>query len=144
MRKIIAAAFAGITLAAAALWAPTAEATDTASADCRRVATADRTLCHRVELQHPYGASYGDGGWTAPNGKAIVHEITHQGLTKTEMHDYLIAEAGNYRQWVTAVPVNMDEITRKCGKPADHAGAWVVSFVKLSGVWATRKHVVCD
>lgn len=138
--KKIAAAFAGITLGMIALWAPSAEATGKPD-DCRIVAAADRTLCARVKLQHPYGAAYGDGGWGSPSGKVIVHEITHQGLTKGEMHDYLMAEADDYRLWVTGVPVNMDEITRKCG---DHNGRWVVDFVKRSGTYMTRKLVVCS
>lgn len=146
MRNSLKMAFAGITAGMLALFGITAQAdaTDTLPADCHRVATADRTLCHRVYLQHPYGAAYGSGGWSAPNGKALVREITHQGYTKAEMHDALVAEASNYRLWVTAVPVNMDDIKLKCGSKG---GAWVIDLRdedgKPGGVKLTRKRVVC-
>lgn len=142
MRKFL--AFAGITAGLLTLFGINAEAATRPADDCQRVATADRTLCHRVQLQHPYGAAYGDGGWSAPNGRALVREITRQGWTKREMHDALKGEASNYRLWVTAVPVNMDDIVRKCGNTD---GRWVVSFRdedgKPGGVKLTLKRIIC-
>lgn len=140
-RILIAAAVAGITFGVTvpALGATTPD-------DCALTASTDRTLCHRVQLQHPYGAYLSvanndpNPGWTSPNGKTLVHEITHSGLTRAQMHDSLTSEATSYRLWVTAVPADMDAIVSKCG---DHNGQWVTSFVKSGGVYMTRKRVVC-
>lgn len=119
---------------------PLAMATGAAD-DCARVASTDRTLCRKVQLQHAYGAAYGDGGWTSPSGKVIVHRITHGGYSKAQMREQLASEADDYRLWVTGVPVDMDAIVSKCG---DHKGQWVVDFVKRDGVHMTRKRVVCS
>lgn len=118
--------------------------------DCSLVAKADRSLCGRVQRQHAYGAFLSTdprtevSGWSAPNGRALVHEITHQGLTKTEMHSYLTGEAATYREWVTAVPVNMDAIVRKCGNTD---GEWIVRFQdedgKPGGRKQTRRFIRC-
>lgn len=146
MRNKIGFAFAGITAGLITLFTATTSASGapTHRNDCDIVRKADRLLCERVKLQHPYGAAYGDGGWSAPGGKVIVHEITHQGLTAREMHDYLVMEADDYRLWVTGVPVNMDDIVRKCGNTD---GQWVVGFRdedgKPGGVKLTVKKIRC-
>lgn len=143
MRKFL-LAFAGITTGLVTLFTATATAAPAHRSDCALVATADRTLCQRVSLQHAYGAAYGDGGWSSPNGKVLVHEVTHQGYTRQEMHDALVGEAHDYRMWVTAVPVNMDEIIRKCGNTD---GQWVVRFKdedgKPGGRKLTQKFIDC-
>lgn len=146
-------AFAGITAGLVALFTATATASGATQgnplpADCKRVAVADQTLCHKVYLQHPFGAAYGSGdnisGWSNPSGKVIVKEVTHDGLTKREIHDGLVANADEYRLWVTGVPVNMDSIVRKCGNTD---GQWVIRFHdedgKPGGRKLTYKYIDC-
>jgi hypothetical protein len=144
MFKKITAAFAGTVAGLALLFVPSVSATTQATDDCLRVAEADRPLCARVKAQHAYGASFGSGGWTEPNGRVLVHDITHQGYTKAEMRDALKAEALSYRTWVTAVQVNMDAIVDFCGNTD---GQWVISFRdadgKPGGVKMTKKRLVC-
>jgi hypothetical protein len=144
MRKIIAMAFAGITLGMVALWAPTAQATSHRADDCQRVATADRALCRTVQRQHGYGWTDAAGNplnWE-PNGKALVHDITHQGLTKSEMHSYLTGEHASYREHVTAVTFNVDKIRKECGHTL---GNGVVQMIRdREGLLYTWAHVVCD
>lgn len=146
IKKTFAVAFAGILAGVGILFAPTADAAAKPD-DCHRVATADRTLCRLVQLQHPYGRSFDGtryGAWSNPSGKALVKEITHSGYTKREMHDELAGEASQYRLTVTAVPVDMDAIKRTCGNTD---GYWAVQFVdadgKPGGTKLTYKHVVC-
>lgn len=146
MKKIIPASLATVLGGLVFLFAPTADAA-TPTGDCARVATADRTLCHKVQLQHPYGRSFDGtrfGAWSNPSGKAIVHEITHSGYTKREMHDELAGEAQQYRLTVTAVPVNVDSIVTQCGNTD---GYWAVQFVdadgRPGGTKLTYKHIVC-
>ncbi len=146
MKKIISAVVASLALLGSAVASASADGVPP-SADCKRVATADRTLCHRVELQHPYGRSFDgtrNGALIVPPGKKLVHEITHAGLSKRGMHDGLVQETDAYRFNVTAVPVDTDAIVRTCGN-AD--GAWVVQFIdadgKPGGVQLTYKHVIC-
>lgn len=69
-------------------------------------------LCLSVVSQHPYGVVNPDGGgmWSAPEGPALVDEILNQGLTEGEIIDYFKGEMRNYRDAVTAVPVNMDDL----------------------------------
>ena len=70
--------------------------------DCRRVATADRALCQQVKRQLPYAyATKGGNLSQVVGGKALVHEITHQGLTKGEMRSYLRGESLAYTRHVT-------------------------------------------
>jgi hypothetical protein len=144
MKKII-AAFAGAAAGLAVLFAPAAQGATTAD-DCLRVAKDARPLCYKVKAQHAYGAAYTDGNtyWSVPGGRALVHEITHQGYSQWEMKDALRAAAAEYRDWVTAVPVNMDAIVKKCGNTD---GQWVVSFKdedgKPGGVKLTYKRIVC-
>lgn len=146
MKKIIAAVVASLALLGGAVASASADGVPV-SADCKRVAAADRTLCHRVELQHAYGRSFDgtrNGAMVVPSGKKLVHEITHAGLSKRGMHDGLVQEADAYRFNVTAVPVDMDAIVRTCGSTD---GAWAVQFVdadgKPGGVKLTYKHVIC-
>jgi hypothetical protein len=132
MRKFISLAFAGITAGMIALFGATAQAsTAKVTGDCARVAKADRKLCTAILRHHSYGAVLPGGGSTfTPNGRALVHELTHQGLTKTELHAGLRAIDADYRANVTAVPVNMDALVRKCGNTD---GRYVVSYQDADG-----------
>lgn len=146
MRKFISVAFAGITTGMLTLFGITAEAsTPRPSGDCGRVAAADYKLCGQVQRQHPYGVAFPEGGgWSAPSGKALVREFTHQGYTKGEIHSALVGEAKSYRDNVTAVPVNMDAIVKKCGTTR---GQWIVELRDedghRGGVKLTHKFIVC-
>lgn|SRR5574341_243765 len=162
-RSRIALAFTGITAGFVALFGFTAEAsTPQAPApapvaavkraphnhanDCKIVAAADRALCKRVQTFHAYGAWYGtpEAYWSVPSGITNVHELTHDGMTKAEMHAALARYAAEYREWVTAVPVNMDAMVRKCGNTD---GRWVVEYHdedgRPGGLKLTYAHVVC-
>lgn len=132
MIKRITTALAAIALLLGVAYVPTALGATTPD-DCTRVATADRTLCRKVQLQHAYGRTYDgkrQGAWTNPSGKTLVHRITHGGFTKRQMHEQLAAEASDYRFNVTAVPVDMDNITWHCGNTD---GQVVLSFVDADG-----------
>ena len=123
---------------------PVAAVTSTLPADCRRVAAADRALCAAVYKQRAYGwtTPAGDPQNWVPNGKALVKEITHQGLTKTEMHSYLTGAQFDYRFYVTDVSFNVDGITKHCGH---HRGAGSVQEIKgRDGHLYTWKVIVCD
>lgn len=139
--------FAGITAGFLALFAYTAPAdahTTTPTGDCTRVATADRTLCATVRAQHAYGWTDDVGNpqnWN-PNGRALVHEITHQGYTKGEMHDALVGAHRDYRAYVTAVTFNLDTLTRTCGHTH---GAYGVQYIKgTDGHLYTWVQTICD
>lgn len=115
--------------------------------DCNRVASADRTLCRKVQLQHSYGRTFDghrEGAWTEPSGKTLVHQITHSGYTQRQMHDALVAEAKSYQLNVTAVPVSVDAIGQQCGTAG---GQWVISLVdadgRPGGTQLTWKRVAC-
>lgn len=141
-------AFAGITAGFVALFGFSAEAASPHShaSDCKRVAEADRALCRQVQAQHSYGAYYGDPNayWSVPAGPVIVHELTHQGYTHAEMRAALHGYAAEYRKWVTAVPVNMDVMVKRCGNTD---GQWVVSYRdedgKPGGLKLTYARIVC-
>lgn len=156
-------AFAGITAGLVAMFGVNAEAsTPKAPApttvatvkraphnhatDCNIVAAADRALCKKVQTFHPYGAWYGTNAayWTVPSGIVNVHELTHDGLTKFEMHAQLEGYAVEYREWVTAVPVDMDAIYKKCHNTD---GRWIVSYHdedgRPGGLKLTYKRIVC-
>jgi hypothetical protein len=112
--------------------------------DCKRVAVADRALCTAVYRQRAYGwtTPAGDPQNWVPNGKALVKEITHQGLTKAEMHSYLTGAQFDYRFYVTDVSFNVDGITKHCGH---HRGAGSVQEIKgRDGHLYTWKVIVCD
>lgn len=129
-KRIIAALTAAVSLSALTV---TVAAGASTPDDCTRVATADRTLCQKVKLQNPYGRTYDgkrQGAWTDPSGKTLVHRITHSGYTKRQMHEQLAGEASDYKLNVTAVPVNMDNITWQCGNTD---GQVVLSFVDADG-----------
>lgn len=142
----ITTALAAVALLLGLAYAPAALGASTPD-DCTRVAAADRTLCQKVKLQHPYGRTY-DGkrqnAWSNPSGKTIVHTITHSGYTKHQMHEQLVSEASDYTLNVTAVPVNMDNIAWQCGNTD---GQVVLSFVdadgKPGGTKLTYLHFVC-
>jgi ribosomal protein L35AE/L33A len=71
--------------------------------DCNRVAKADRPLCRQVGYQMPYAyATKGGNLNQVVGGKAVVYDITHQGLTKGEMRSYLRGEALNYARYAVA------------------------------------------
>lgn len=114
----------GLTLAASA--------TAAQSGDCQRVAKADRTLCTKVRAQISYAYAT-DGGFTeVPNGRALVKEITHQGLTKTEMHSALRAAARSYRLHVTgarSVAVDLGSVLKHHGSDAQV----IVGFLDRDG-----------
>ena len=80
--------------------------------ECKKAPKSMRADCLKVYAQHAYGVVNPDGGgmWSAPEGPALVHEILNQGLTRAEMADYFKAELRNYRDAVTAVKVNMDDL----------------------------------
>lgn len=80
--------------------------------ECKKAPKSMRADCLKVYAQHAYGVVNPDGGgmWSAPAGPALVHEILNQGLTRAEMADYFKAELRNYRDAVTAVKVNMDNL----------------------------------
>lgn len=108
MKKIITAIVTGVLAIAGATAASGAPRTVD---DCTRVASADLALCHKVQRQHAYGSYYADGqNWTVPGGKTLVHTLTHRGWSKARMHRGLIDMAAEYRQYVTAVPVNLDKL----------------------------------
>lgn len=154
-------AFAGITVGLAAVFGVSAQASipqapapvaavkrapHNHASDCRLVAEADRKLCAQVQAQHSYGAYYGDphAYWSNPNGRALVHELTHDGMSKGAMHTALVGYAREYREWVTAVPVNMDAMVKRCGNTD---GQWVVSYRdedgKPGGLKLTYARIVC-
>lgn len=82
--------------------------------DCAIVAPADQALCRRVQRQHSYAWLTESGYGEAVSGPVLVHEITHQGLTKPEMHSYLKGEAAMYRRSVTHVPLDTDKLKPGC------------------------------
>lgn len=131
-----AALFMPLSADAAPVTAPTAATIRTG--DCYWVAPADRNLCRTVRAQHPYGwtDSKGNPQTWVPSGKALVREITHQGLTKGEMRDYLQAEARNYRDHVTQIKINSDAVLKRCGSD----GVGMVSFVDEDGKPGGRKY----
>lgn len=145
MRKII--GLIGATLTAVALLHSSSNATAVPANDCDRVTVADRKLCKSVQGQHSYGAYYFndfDATWSTPNGRVLVREITHDGLTKAEMHAALVAYAAEYREYVTHVTVNMDAMVKKCGNTD---GQWVTSYVdedgRDGGTKLTYRRIVC-
>ena len=146
MRKIIALIGALLTTVALVHAAGNATAVPKAGADCDRVAPADKRLCLSVSKYHPYGAWYGtpEAYWSVDSGKVNVHELTHSGMTKAEMHAALVGYAREYREWVTAVPVDMDAMVRKCGNTD---GRWIVSYHdedgRPGGLKLTYKRIVC-
>ena len=140
-------AFAGITLAMIGAFATTAtaDAQTSTTGDCARVAPADRTLCTTVRAQHAYGWTDNQGhpqNWIA-NGRALVHEITHQGYTRGEMSDALRGAARDYRQYVTHVTFNMDEIRRRCGSDGMGAVQFVDEDGKPGGAKYTWRRIIC-
>jgi hypothetical protein len=144
MRKIL-AAIAGIGTGLLMLFAPSASGASGAD-DCARVAPADRKLCGMVKRQHSYGAYYGDphAYWSVPDGRTLVHELTHQGMTKAEMHAGLRGMAKEYQEYVTHVTVNMDALVKKCGNTD---GQWVIGYRdedgRPGGTKLTYKRIVC-
>lgn len=128
MHKIIAAI--GAALTAVALLYAAGNATATPANDCDRVAAADRKLCRIVRAQHAYAFPTETGITEVASGKAIVHEITHGGLSKTEMHAGLSAATAGYQLHVTAVPVSMDWLVKRCGNTD---GRWIVGYRDADG-----------
>ena len=142
MNKIKATVFGSVLAGFVALFAPAASATP--SGDCARVARADYSLCEAVKAQHAYGwtNNIGDPLNWVPKGKTVVREITHQGLTKTEMHSYLTGARADYRAYVTNVSFNVDKIADKCGH---HNFSATVRMVRdRDGRLYTWKHVSCN
>lgn len=91
--------------------------------DCSRVAKTDRTLCAQVKRQLPYAYATESGVAQIVDGKTLVHEITHQGLTKREMHSYLTGEAAAYKRYATgsrSVVVNLDSLRKHHGTDAQY------------------------
>jgi len=141
-------AFAGIGTGLIALicaTTPTAQATTTHPGDCARVTKTTQPLCRAVQAQRAYGYTDDAGNpqnWVT-NGRALVHDITHQGYTQSEMADALTAAHRDYRHYVTAVTFNVDSITRTCGH---HHGAGEVQEITnpADGHPYTWRHIVCD
>jgi hypothetical protein len=140
--------FAGITgalLAGFLTLAPGATAAPRITGDCTRVATADRALCTTVRAQHAYGWTDNAGNpqnWMG-NGRTLVHEITHQGYSKGEMHDALTGAHRDYRTYVTHVTFNMDTIRARCGTDGMGAVQFVDEDGKPGGPKYTWKRIVC-
>lgn len=91
--------------------------------DCRRVAKADWSLCQRVKGQFPYTYATDGGLNQIVEGRVLVREITHQGLTKREMHSYLTGEAAAYRRYATgsrSIVVNLDSLRKHYGPSAHY------------------------
>lgn len=129
--KKITFAFAGITLGMIGLFAPTAQATGPRT-DCSRVAAADRSLCRAVRAQVAYAFATEGALITVPNGRALVKEITHDGLTRREMHAALVGEASGYVQHVTgarSVAVDLGSLKKYHGSDAQY----VVGFEDADG-----------
>lgn len=139
----IAAAFTGITAGFIALMAVTATPTTAAPrlGDCKRVAVADQTLCLTVKGQFPYTYATESGIGYIVDGKTLVHEITHQSLTKREMHSALIGEAAAYRRYATgarAVVVNLDTLIEHHGRDAQYDVGIRDLDGKPGGAWKPR------
>lgn len=126
MRNKIAFAFIAITAAFTTVGLTVVTPADAASKpdDCNRFAKADRVLCQVVKRQLPYTYATTEGGVNqVVDGKTLIHEITHQGLTQSEMRSYLRAEALNYaRNAVTkgAIIVNTASMRKAFGPDAHY------------------------
>lgn len=139
-------AFTGITtgfLTIAFALTPSAQATPDKprhnhTADCNIVAKTDRPLCLKVQRQRAYGWTYGPNGEglaTNPSGVIDVHDATHQGLTRAEMHNYLLGYRDQYREHVTRVSVDVDTLEPGC--------VFTVGTVRRDGVKVTQTRVFC-
>ena len=121
-----------------------ADAAPRVTGDCAHVAKADQPLCAVVRTQHAYGWTDDVGNpqnWMG-NGRALVHEITHQGYSKGEMHDALKGAHRDYRDNVTDVSFNLDTLVRTCGH---HHGAYAVQTIRgTDGHDYTWKQTICD
>lgn len=119
-RTLIALAFAGVL--ATLVLAPSAPAA-TKKNDCHRVAAADYKLCQQVRRQLAYAYATEGGLNQVVGGKALVHEITHQGLTKAEMRSYLRGEALNYTRYAltgSSIIVNTGTMRKYYGADAHY------------------------
>lgn len=124
MKKII-AAFAGVVAGVGLLLAPSAEAAPRPD-DCRLVGKADRSLCQTVKRQVAYAyVTKGGNLVSVPNGRALVkYEVTHAGLSKREMHEYLKGYAFDYAKHVTrarSVAVDLGSLRKAYGSDAEFA-----------------------
>jgi hypothetical protein len=143
-------AFAGITAGLLALFGVSAQASTPRAhnhaTDCKIVAAADRALCKRVQTFHSYGSYNGNehAYWSVDSGIVNVHELTHDGLSKAEMHAALVGYDKEYAAYVTHVSVNMDSMVAKCGNTD---GRWVISYRdedgRPGGTKLTYKRIVC-
>lgn len=131
MRKFFAIAFAGILGGLGMLLAPSSQAAPNLG-DCKRVAVADRALCQQVKRQVAY-VYFTEGGTAGvAKGSVLVREITHQGLTKREMHSYLTGEALAYAQHVTqanAVAIDLTSLRKHHGSDVQV----IVGFTDVDG-----------
>lgn len=139
----ITAAFTGITTGFLALMAVTATPTTAAPqlGDCKRVATADQALCLQVKGQFPYAYATEGGIGYVVEGKLLVREITHQGLTKREMHSALVGEARAYHRYATgarSVVINLDSIVKHHGRDAQYDVGIRDTDGKPGGAWKVR------
>lgn len=102
MLKKITAAIIGALAVAGLLLAPSADATPKPD-DCNRTAKADRTLCQTVKRQLAYAyATRGAGLEQVADGRALVHQLTHSGLSKNAMHKALRKETDAYARYALA------------------------------------------
>lgn len=126
-----------------ALFAPSADAAP--KAPCDRVAPADRALCRQVAAQPAYGWTNVKGvpqNWVPAGRVLVANELG--GLTKREVHSYLIGMREEYRDHVSAVKFDVRRIVKVCGNTD---GAGVVSLVdgdgKPGGPKYTHARIVC-
>lgn len=128
----------GATLTAALLMASIPATAAPKPDDCNRTAKADRALCQRVKAQHPYAYATPSLMVYTPSGRALVHEITHQGLTHREIHSALTGEASNYRAHTKGrtVLLDMASVLRHHGSDAQVT----VGFTDADGRPGGTKH----
>lgn len=142
MRKIIATAFAGILAGFGMFLAPSSQAAP-APGDCRLVAKADVPLCQSVQRQAAY-VYFTKGGNKVgvPNGRKLVkHEVTHAGLTKTEMHSVLVGYAQDYAKHVVysrSVVVDVESLRKAYGRDAQVNVGLRDLDGKPGGAWEIR------
>lgn len=124
---------------------PGADAAPHPTGDCTRVTQSSRALCALVSAQHAYGWTDNAGhpqNWMV-NGRALVHEITHGGLTQGEMRDALTAAHRDYRTYVTHVTFSMDAIRARCGTDGMGAVQFVDEDGKPGGRKYTWRRIIC-
>lgn len=143
IRRAFAGIGAGLAILAFSL-TPSAQAAPRPHGDCTLVAKADRALCTTVRAQKAFGWTDEVGlpqNWNAA-GPSLVHDITHQGYSKREMHDALKAAHRDYRDYVTDVSFSMPNLIKRCGHTH---GAYGLQYIQGDdGNLYTWKQIICD